>query len=80
MACVYVEMSYDVHVLCLEASKDMALDARVQNHIVPYNEALRGTETEQMTAYHLVAACIDDYVIENRGTPDLILANIYKIN
>lgn len=45
-----------------------------------YNEMLRGTETEQMTAYHLVAACIDDYVIENIGTPDLILANIYKIN
>lgn len=45
-----------------------------------YNEMLRGTETEQMPAYHLVAACIDDYVIENIGTPELILANIYKIN
>lgn len=80
LARAYVEMSYDVHVLCLESSEDMALDARVQHHIVPYNEALRATETEQMAAYNQVAARIDNYVIENIGTPDLILANIYKIN
>ncbi|WP_352337421.1 glycosyltransferase [Psychrobacter sp. 16-MNA-CIBAN-0192] len=80
MARAYIEMNYEVHVLCLEASDDMVLDARVQHHIVPYNEQLLDTETEQATAYKQVAARIDNYVLNNIGVPDLVLANIYKIN
>ena len=80
LARAYIDMNCEVHVLCLEASEDMVLDARVKHHIVPYNEPLLDTETEQAAAYKKVAARIDEYVFNNIGTPDLILANIYKVN
>ena len=80
LARAYIDMNYEVHVLCLEASEDMALDARVKHHIVAYNEPLLDTETEQAAAYKQVAARIDDYVLNHIGVPDLILVNIYKIN
>ena len=80
LARAYIEMNYDVHVLCLEDTKDMSLDARVHCHIVPYNEPLLDTEMEQAVAYKQVAGRIDNYVVEHIGMPDLILASIYKVN
>lgn len=80
LARAYLDMGYDVHVLCLEDTKDMHLDSGVVHHVVPYDQPLFETEIEQATAYKQVAAQIDDYVLKNIGTPDLILANIYKIN
>ncbi|ALF58743.1 glycosyltransferase [Psychrobacter urativorans] len=80
LARAYIEMNYDVHVLCLEVSEDMALDIRVKYHVVAYSAPLLDTETEQAAAYKKVAERIDDYVFNNIGTPDLILANIYKVN
>ncbi|WP_413520547.1 glycosyltransferase [Psychrobacter glacincola] len=80
LARAYLEMDYNVHVLCLEDTKDMRLDSRVHYHVVTYNQPLFETEYEQATAYKQVAARIDDYVLSHIGTPKLILANIYKIN
>ena len=80
LARAYIDMNYDVHVLCLEDTKDMRLDPRVYYHVVPYDRPLLNTETEQATAYKQVAARIDDYVLNHIGKPELILANIYKIN
>lgn len=80
LARAYIDMDYDVHVLCLEDTTDMCLDSRVHYHIVPYNQPLFNIETEQATAYKQVAARIDEYVLKNIGTPKLILANIYKVN
>ena len=80
LARAYIEMSYDVHVLCLEDTKDMRLDPRVHYHIVHYNERLLDTEMEQAAAYNQVAGRIDNYVLKNIGMPELILANIYKVN
>lgn len=80
LARAYLEMGYDVHVLCLEDTKDMRLDYRVHYHVVPYNEPLLDTEIEQAAAYEQVAARIDDYVLNHIGKPELILANIYKVN
>ena len=80
LARAYTEMDYDVHVLCLEGTKDMRLDPRVYYHVVPYDQPLLNIETEQATAYEQVAARIDSYVLNHIGKPELILANIYKIN
>ena len=80
LARAYLKMDYDVHVLCLEDTTDMRLDSAVHYHVVPYNQPLLNTETEQAAAYKQVAARIDEYVINHIGKPELILANIYKIN
>ena len=84
LASAYAEMNFDIHVLCIEKTQDMVLDTRVQYHLVPYyqifTEAQLQPNSEQAIAYEQVAKRIDDYVISNIGIPDLILANIYKIN
>ena len=80
LARAYADMDYCVHVLCLEDTQKMALDDRVTHHIVPYNEPLLPQESEQATAYKLVAKRIDNYVLSNIGEPNLILVNIYKLN
>ncbi|WP_350557865.1 glycosyltransferase [Psychrobacter sp. CAL346-MNA-CIBAN-0220] len=80
LARAYAEMDYRVHVLCLEDTQEMPLDPRVQHHVVPYNQPLFEQQLEQAAAYRMVAERIDRYVLENIGVPDLILANIYKVN
>ena len=80
LARAYIDMDYKVHVLCLEDTKDMRLDSRVHYHVIPYKQPLLETEVEQAAAYKEVAAKIDDYVLNHIGAPELILANIYKIN
>ena len=80
LARAYIEMNYHVHVLCLEESHDMRLDPRIEYHVVPYNEPLFETERKQAAAYKQVAERIDDYVFKKIGTPNLVLANIYKVN
>lgn len=80
LARAYVDMNYRVHVLCLEDTQEMPLDARVQHHVVEYNQPLFDHESEQVIAYKTVAERIDNYVLENIGIPNLILANIYKVN
>ena len=80
LARAYIDMDYKVHVLCLEDTKDMRLDSRVHYHVIPYKQPLLETEVEQAAAYKEVAAKIDDYVLNHIGKPELILANIYKIN
>ncbi|MFP3355418.1 hypothetical protein R0K04_29160, partial [Pseudoalteromonas sp. SIMBA_153] len=66
------------------ATQDMLLDGRVQYHIVPYYEVFSeqnlDPESTQAQAYESVAKRIDTYVLSQIGVPDLILANIYKIN
>ncbi|MFC6379972.1 glycosyltransferase [Psychrobacter glacincola] len=80
LAAAYLEIEYSVHVLCLESTRDMRLDSRVHYHVVAYNQPLLETEIEQAAAYKKVAARIDDYVLSHVGAPELILANIYKVN
>ena len=84
LANAYVAMGYRVHILCLEATQDILLDSRVHYHIVPYAEVFSEQNIEptstQSKAYEAVARRIDHYVLSQIGTPDLILANIYKIN
>ena len=80
LAYAYVNMDYEVHVLCLEDTQDMALDSRVTHHVVVYNDHLLPNESQQAAAYKNVAKRIDDYVLENIGKPNLILVNIYKLN
>jgi len=84
LASTYADMGYRTHILCLEATQDMLLDARVQYHIVPYDEVFSeqnlDPESTQAQAYESVAKRIDTYVLSQIGKPDLILANIYKIN
>ncbi len=84
LASAYADMGYCTHILCLEATQDMLLDARVQYHIVPYDEVFSeqnlDPESTQAKAYESVAKRIDTYVLSQIGKPDLILANIYKIN
>jgi glycosyltransferase involved in cell wall biosynthesis len=84
LASAYLKIGYNVHILCLEETKDMPLDAGVQYHVVPYDKVFSEQDLEpnskQAQAYEAVAKRIDDYVISQIGTPDLILANIYKVN
>jgi glycosyltransferase involved in cell wall biosynthesis len=84
LASAYANLGYRTHILCLEATQDMLLDTRVQYHIVPYDEVFSeqnlDPESMQAQAYELVAKRIDTYVFRQIGVPDLILANIYKIN
>ncbi|MGE6440635.1 glycosyltransferase [Psychrobacter sp. NPDC078409] len=84
LASAYADMGYRTYILCLEATQDMLLDARVQYHIVPYDEVFSeqnlDPESTQAQAYESVAKRIDTYVFRQIGVPDLILANIYKIN
>ena len=84
LASAYAAMGYRVHILCLEETQDMLLDSRVHYHIVPYAEVFSEQNIEptstQSKAYETVARRIDHYVFSQIGTPDLILANIYKIN
>jgi len=84
LASAYADLGYRIHILCLEATQDMLLDTRVQYHIVPYDEVFPeqnlDPESTQAQAYESVAKRIDIYVLSQIGTPDLILANIYKIN
>ncbi|WP_227674872.1 MULTISPECIES: hypothetical protein [Psychrobacter] len=84
LAGAYADLNYDVHVLCLEYTRDMPLDSRVQVHVVPYHqvfsEQVFAADSKQANAYRAVAQRIDDYVLDNIGVPNLILASIYKIN
>ncbi len=80
LACAFADQNYQVHVLCLEDAKEMALDPRVHYHVVSYNDPELSTEAAQAQAYQKVANRIDHYVLTNIGSPDLILANIYKLN
>ncbi len=84
LASAYVKMGHSVHILCLEETQDMPLDADIHYHIVPYDEVFSEQNLEpnskQAQAYEAVAKRIDEYVLSQIGTPDLILANIYKVN
>lgn len=80
LARAYADMGYRVHVLCLEDTQEMLLDTRVHHHVVPYYQPPLQDELAQAAAYQEVAKRIDRYVLVNIGEPDLILANIYKIN
>ncbi len=84
LARTYIEMDYSVHVLCLEDTQEMSLDPRIKKHIVPYYEVFAQQQlepnSEQASAYSAVAERIDHYVLNQIGIPDLILANIYKVN
>ncbi|MGP9638172.1 glycosyltransferase [Psychrobacter sp. AOP3-A1-26] len=84
LARAYADMGYSVHVLCLENTQKMPLDYRVQHHVVAYNQthnkAIFEEESEQAAGYRTVAKRIDHYVLKNIRVPDLILANIYKVN
>ena len=84
LARAYIEMDYSVHILCLEDTQEMPLDPRIKKHIVPYYEVFAQQQlepnSEQARAYSAVAERIDHYVLNQIGIPDLILANIYKVN
>lgn len=84
LARAYADINYRVHVLCLENTQQMPLDSRVEHHVVLYDQTFSKQEftqdSEQAVAYKIVAARIDNYVLENIGEPDLILVNIYKLN
>ncbi len=84
LARAYAQMNYQVHVLCLESTRQMPLDAQVQYHIVPYNQVFLDQQlainSEQALSYQEVAQRIDTYVLKKIGIPDLILVNIYKLN
>lgn len=84
LARAYVQMNYQVHVLCLESTRQMPLDSQVQYHIVPYNHIFLdqqlAIDSEQALSYQAVAQRIDAYVLKHIGTPNLILVNIYKLN
>lgn len=84
LASAYVKMGHRVHILCLEKTQDMPLDAGIQYHVVPYDEVFSEQDldpkSKQAQAYEAVARRIDNYVLSQIGTPDLILANIYKVN
>ena len=84
LAHAYVEINYQVHVLYLENTQEMALDSRIKHHVVPYNQIFPEQELEleslQALAYREVAKRIDHYVVEQIGVPNLILVSIYKLN
>lgn len=84
LAHAYVEMNYKVHVLCLESTREMPLDHRIEYHVVPYSQIFSEQniepESQQSVAYKEVAERIDRYVVEHIGMPNLILVNIYKLN
>ena len=84
LASAYVKMGHSVHILCLEETQDMPLDADIHYHIVPYDEVFSEQDLEpnskQAQAYEAVAKRIDEYVLSQIGTPNLILASIYKVN
>lgn len=80
LARVFVNLGFETHVLCLEKTKDMRLDSQVHYHIVPCDDPELLSKADQSQAYKEVAKRIDSYVIDNIGSPDLILVNIYKLN
>lgn len=84
LAHIYVEMDYEVHVLCLESTQEMPLNQQVNYHLVPHDQVFLkqdfAEDSEQAAAYRTVAKRIDNYVIKNIGMPNLILVNIYKLN
>ncbi|MGP5209855.1 glycosyltransferase [Psychrobacter alimentarius] len=84
LASAYVKMGHSVHILCLEHTQDMSLDAGIHYHVVPYDKVFSpqnmAPSSTQSADYRTVAQRIDNYVLSQIGTPDLILANIYKIN
>lgn len=84
LASAYVKTGHSVHILCLEETQDMPLDADIHYHIVPYDEVFSKQNLEpnskQAQAYEAVAKRIDEYVLSQIGMPDLILASIYKVN
>lgn len=84
LARAYLAMDCCVHVLCLENTQEMPLDSQVQYHVVPYDQMFSKPDfssgSDQAVAYSAVAKRIDHYVLKNIGVPDLIVANIYKIN
>ena len=84
LASTYVQMGYNVHILCLEGTQDMPLDAGIHYHVVPYDEVFIEQNldpgSKQAQAYKKVATRIDDYVLSQIGTPNLTLVNIYKLN
>lgn len=84
LASAYVRMGHSVHILCLENTQDMSLGAGIHYHVVPYDKVFSPQDiapvSTQSTDYRAVAQRIDSYVLSHIGTPDLILANIYKIN
>ena len=84
LASAYAKMGHSVHILCLEETQDMPLDTDIHYHIVPYDEVFSEQDLEpnskQAQAYEAVAKRIDEYVLSQIGRPNLILANIYKVN
>ena len=84
LASAYAKMGHSVHILCLEETQDMPITADIHYHLVPYNEVFAkhdlAPHSKQSQQYKKVAQRIDDYVLTQIGTPDLILASIYKVN
>ena len=84
LASAYAKMGHSVHILCLEETQDMPLDTDIHYHIMPYDEVFSEQDLEpnskQAQAYEAVAKRIDEYVLSQIGRPNLILANIYKVN
>ena len=84
LASTYVQMGYNVHILCLEGTQDMPLDTGIHYHVVPYDEVFIEQNldpgSKQAQAYKKVATRIDNYVLSQIGTPNLTLVNIYKLN
>ncbi|SJN38455.1 glycosyltransferase [Psychrobacter sp. JB385] len=84
LASAYVKMGHSVHILCLEHTQDMSLDAGIHYHVVPYDKVFSpqnmAPSSTQSADYRTIAQRVDNYILSQIGTPDLILANIYKIN
>lgn len=84
LASAYVKIGHSVHILCLENTQDTSLDAGIHYHVVRYDKVFSPQDiapsSTQSTDYRAVAQRIDSYVLSQIGKPDLILANIYKIN
>ena len=59
LAGAYADLNYDVHLLCLEYTRDMPLDSRVHIHVVPYDqvfvEQVFEPDSEKVNAYRAVA-------------------------
>lgn len=80
LAKAYVELGYKVHILCLEPTLEMALDPRVEHHVLKGVESNFHSQSNLAHEYQKIAAHIDDYVSQHIGKPDLILVSIYKLN
>jgi len=80
LASGFLQLGWHVHIVMLENTIEIPIDEGINLHVISYNALKYKLKLNRATRYKALAKDIDHYILTNVGVPNLVLANLYKIN